>query len=314
MKQSLFFVAAVILISSSATLLSAQTPANTHSDSALLGLREPSVITNRSTAAGVPDEAVDLNNTGVRKAIAGDYEGAVRDLQAALKIAPSFSRASVNLGLAYGYLHQYALAITIVKDLTVSSPDFADGHAVLGELQLKSGSIDEAIANLKRGLSLDAKDHYGLTNLGSCYFEKKMYREAIEAFDEAIKVNARFVVPYNNKGTALVKLGKYKEAVSAFSEAIAIDKNTGEAYNNLGVALDHLGKKKEAHQAYVEAVRLRPTWDYALYNLALSYIEQGNKEEATRQMNALAALDSKLADKVKDQLWARYVVNASKIN
>jgi len=313
MKYAFLTLAAIILSFSAAASISAQGPLKPDPESSLLG-RQPAFTSSNNNALGISDTAIDDNNAGVQKALAGDYESAAQHFQAALKQAPNFTRAAVNLGLTYGYLKEYSQAISLLTDLAKSNPDEPDAYAVLGEMQLRTGDTDVAITNLQKALSLNPRDEYALTNLGSCYVDKKQFLEAVKYFDKAIKVNPRSVVPYNNKGTALVNLGRNKEAVGVFQEAMKLDKTKAEVYNNLGVALDAIGKKKEAFQAYLEAVRLRPKWDYAIYNLALSYIEQGNREDAAKQMNTLTALDSELAGKVKEQLYAKYVVNAAKVN
>lgn len=314
MKYTFHLLAAIVLLFSTATMISAQASSGTDTDSSMPGLRPPAIISNNNAVSNVPDEANELNTAGVKKALAGDYNGAVRDFQAAIKQAPSFSRASLNLALTFGYLEQYSNGISVLKDLVASDPGFADGHAVLGELLRRNGDIDAALVSLRSALKLNPNDEFALTSLGSCLDEKKMYPEAIEAFEKAIKVSPQYIIPYNNKGTALVKWGRNKEAVAVFRQAISMDKACADIYNNLGVALDNIHKKKEARQAFLEAVRLRPNWDYPRYNLAMSLIEDGDREEAMRQMNALSAIESKLADKVKEQLWAKYIVNASKTN
>jgi Flp pilus assembly protein TadD len=74
-----------------------------------------------------------------------------------------------------------------------------------------------------------------------------------------------------------------------------------------------MGKREEAHQALVEAVRLRPDWNYALYNLGLSFIERGDREAAQKQVAALRAVDDKLAARLQESMWRKYIVNVSQV-
>ena len=126
-----------------------------------------------------------------------------------------------------------------------------------------------------------------------------------------MKINPKFIYAYNNHGVSLFALGKTKEALEYFHRAIELNPNFGESYNNVGVALSQMGKKDEAHKALLQAVPLRPEWSYALFNLAISYLERGDREAARNLMNKLSNYDTNLADKVRESLNQKYVVNAN---
>jgi tetratricopeptide (TPR) repeat protein len=277
--------------------------------------RQPVTITDLSKLpADFPAKAVELNNAAVQKSVSGKYQEAFADFESARKQFPTCARISINMAINLGYLKQFPEAIAILKELLNSQPNLQDAHATLGGLLLQNGETENAIASLQKAIELDPNDAFALTDLGNCYSDKKMFKEAIKLFDRAIKINPTIAYAYNNKGSALVGLGNYKDAVAAFQKVISLDKNCSEAFNNLGVVLSAQGKKKEAHEAYREAVRLRPNWGVALYNLALSFLDMGDREQASVQMRALSTVDPQLAIKVQDQLWAKYVVNAAKVN
>jgi Flp pilus assembly protein TadD len=65
---------------------------------------------HRAAAAAAPGMASYRNNLGFSLYLAGDVDGAVRELEAALALDPGLAIAYNNLGFAYGRLGQYAEA------------------------------------------------------------------------------------------------------------------------------------------------------------------------------------------------------------
>ena len=72
-------------------------------------------------------------------------------------------------------------------------------------------------------------------------------------------------------------------------------------------------KKEEAKKHYLEAVRLKPDYGEGICNLALVYLQNGDREAAYSQLKTLEKVDVKLAAQLRDVMWSKYVVNASKV-
>lgn len=70
-------------------------------------------------------------------------------------------------------------------------------------------------------------------NLSLVYYEKKQYKQCIEACLLALKIKPDYAVAYNNMCSAYSLLGQYDEAEAACLKALKIDPKFNLAHNNL---------------------------------------------------------------------------------
>jgi len=85
---------------------------------------------------------------------AGDLEGAVDDLSAAILIDDTADERLWR-ALAFTDLGEFSLALTDAQKLVALSPDQARSHAVLGDVLLKSGRLAEGRKSHEKALSID---------------------------------------------------------------------------------------------------------------------------------------------------------------
>ncbi len=93
------------------------------------------------------NSAEEYFNSGVKKADAGDYEGAIEDYNKAIKINPKLSEAYHNKGVAKAYLGDYRGALKDFDKAIEINPMFAEayynrGVAKIGLGQKYSGCLD----------------------------------------------------------------------------------------------------------------------------------------------------------------------------
>ena len=93
------------------------------------------------------------------------------------------------------------------------------------------------------------------------------WRDSVALFSRAVAVTgpnfkARFCL-----GTAFFEKGRYGEAVSEWEKAREIEPWKAEPLNNMGVAFRAMGRKDEALRAFREALRISPDYPQARGNL-----------------------------------------------
>jgi tetratricopeptide (TPR) repeat protein len=124
---------------------------------------------------------------------------------------------------------------------------------------------------------------------GDIFMARKMYREAIEAYQEAgtntaiinnkigiahhqmldldgakklyeraVKLNPQYSEAINNLGTVYYAKRSYRKAVNQYKKALKIAPNSASIYSNLGTAHFARKKYKEASEAYEKALTLDP--------------------------------------------------------
>jgi len=118
----------------------------------------------------------------------GNSKKAVEHLQKALKIAPDYYEANLQLGIERHRAHQ----------------------------------PDEAIPLLERAVSLNSGSVVARTALGKIYFEKQDYQRAADALSELTKFGVSDPEAYTLLGAALYKLNAFGQAEQHLRHAIQI--------------------------------------------------------------------------------------------
>ena len=106
----------------------------------------------------------------------------------------------------------------------------------LGNVFLRQGRMDEAIAQFQKALAInpeDANTHY---NLGMP-FAKGNVNEAIAQFQKALAIKPQFAEAHYNLGNAFLQQGRVEEAIAQFQKALAIKPDYVEAQNNMAWVL-----------------------------------------------------------------------------
>ncbi len=71
------------------------------------------------------------------------------------------------------------------------------------------------------------------SNIGMCFMDQQMYKEAIENFEIAAKKDVKFSSAYNNIGTCYERMNDIPKAKDSYRKAIEIDPNNEIAKQNL---------------------------------------------------------------------------------
>jgi len=158
---------------------------------------------------------------------------------------------------------------------------FADG-------EYKKGNIDVALLYYRRSL----KSQYSNDTLssiyytmGSCFYLKNDYKNAITKFRKAIVLSPGHFKSYNAWGSSLSNLGKYEEAIEKFKKVIDLNTTYTIAYLNRVLAL-LLQKREEEARKRFEEMRLKKS--------ELSLCEKIYKEEVK---NLEASMSKREKDK-----------------
>lgn len=101
------------------------------------------------------DQAIDAYNRGLQRCMSGDYEGAIHDLDEAVRRTATLAEAFSERGLAFGEM----------------------------------GRFDQAIADLTRAIHLDPDYVPAWYNRGNTFADRHEYFKAIADFTEATRAS-----------------------------------------------------------------------------------------------------------------------------
>lgn len=212
---------------------------------------DPDIIDVSQMKENFPKKAVQNYDKAAEEIKKGREANAIKLLEEAIQIAPSFFRAHLDLGLLYQ----------------------------------KARRLVEAEREYKRSQELSPKNVQPLINLGSLYIQQadarqkegrqvvgKLLDQALDTLEAAVKMSPRSAVAYYYLGSANFKSSFGEEAEEAFKKAEELDPNMsiarlmlGNVYvmmNRLNDALHYLDlylqeNPKAENRAAIEELRAR---------------------------------------------------------
>ena len=212
---------------------------------------------------------------------AGDIEGAMEQLNKAVKIKPDSAEVRCNIGNALSdmdrlddAIEQYRLAIRLDKN-------FAEGHYNLAVALAKKDLTDEAIAEYREAWRLNRGNLDALNNLAYLLDNKKgQFEEAITLYETAIALEPGNIIAHGRLGLALAKVKRFDEAIQQFQIVLKARPDDIEMYCNVGILLERQNKVPEAITYYRKALEIKP--DDARARKCLEMALQRQKKPAAR--------------------------------
>ncbi len=224
----------------------------------------------------------------------------------------AIKEAHYNLGIAYLEAGQYDRAVPEFEAAIKLDADFIGAHCALCRAYLEQNALEKASASVKAALRLDATHQPALLlcdtltqayyNQGKDHLNAERYTEAVSTFQKALTLNADLgrssqVSDIDNKhiyahlGVAYIRLEAYQAAIDALQNAIALDADLVDAHYYLGYAYVEQGSHDKAIPHLERAIAIAPNLKRAHYNLARAYRESGNLEAATHAVTETLRLD-----------------------
>jgi tetratricopeptide (TPR) repeat protein len=123
---------------------------------------------------------------------------------------------------------------------------------------------------------------------GDVFMARKMYREAIEAYEEAPQDSA---IIWNKMGIAYHQMMQLDAAMKRYRRAIHLDAKYPEAINNLGTIYYAEKRYSKAAGSYKHALKLAPASASIYSNLGTAYFAEKKYKEAWEAYNTAFQLD-----------------------
>lgn len=134
-------------------------------------------------------------------------------------------------------------------------------------------------------------------HLGTYYFAKKQFEEAIPHLEKSIAINSLQEAVWSRLGYSALSLERWELAAKAYRHYTHIEPNGFESWNNLAKAYLNLGDKQRAHKILTEALRCNfdnwKVWE----NFLIVSVDTGNFEDVLNAHHRLGELKTKYLDK-----------------
>src|ERR1035438_2137146 len=149
----------------------------------------------------------------------GEYDEALKDLEAAAQADPKLPFVHFNLGLAYLRKQDYDRARAEFRQDTAIEPDLPYSYEQLGGLEATSGNEAEAAKDYRSALKIDPQminSHMGLAKIEE---HQRHYAAALAELDEVIRLDSGNASARYLRGQVLVRMGRDKEGRAELAAA-----------------------------------------------------------------------------------------------
>lgn len=176
------------------------------------------------TLRKMPNSSRAHNGVGFCYYRQGQFDKAIQEFQAALKLNPYNSDAYNNLGSLYADKGMVDEAISLFK-AALEQKQSPMLHYNLGNVYADSGKLEESIFHFLSAIRINPYDPNTHYNLANTYYKTEQFDESIKEYKAALRLNPNFVGAHFNLGTAYIKQGLKDEARTEFETVLMLNPN-----------------------------------------------------------------------------------------
>ena len=275
-------------------------PAKLIGSAALMGQRkfpESRAVLDQMLKAN-PSSSEAVFALGVLDLAQKNYKDAEQSFRRAYELNPSSPRGL--LGVVETYMQQGMTdkAVQVLEAECAKAPARLDFRLALGDVDLRAGRYDAAIAEFQKVLAGTPK---GTATQGQLYLKigeasrrKGDYAAAINAFQEARKTLPDNVNGLTSLGITLAAADRWPESRQIYEATLKLDPSNPVVLNNLAFGLaEHNGDLDQALTMAQQAKRLLPDTAEVSDTLAWIYLKKNLPDQALPILRDLVTKDPK---------------------
>jgi tetratricopeptide (TPR) repeat protein len=227
-----------------------------------------------------------LNTLAFTELRLGNMESAIQSFEGALAQSPGELLSSVMLARAKLSQNDAKGAEGILIKACTDLPQSADARRILGEFYAYQGRTAEADAELRRTLTLDAKNGLALMDLGRLASAAGRNQEAEQMFKRASALDA-FKSVY---AAFLYEAGRRDESVREYERLSKDDPEDRKLRTDLIMAYRRTNREADADQLLDKAVKSNPGDTDALLQRGEIALERGQFDQAEADVQKVLKL------------------------
>lgn len=223
--------------------------------------------------------AIALTDLGTKVKLEGDIHQGIAHYKKALLYNWHYADAMYNLGVAYGELLKFDMAIVMYELALHFNPHCAEACNNLGVIYKDRDNLDKAVECYQMALSIKPSFSQSLNNLGVVYTVQGKMDAAASMIEKAIMANPAYAEAYNNLGVLHRDAGNIMLAIEAYERCLQIDPDSRNAGQNRLLAMNYIyeGEDDKLYIAHRE-------WGKRFMNLYPRYTTWDNPKDPERQL------------------------------
>jgi tetratricopeptide (TPR) repeat protein len=224
----------------------------------------------------------------------GMYKQAAETFRKAYEQNPQDTRGLVGLVEALIQQNDYGQATKILQAELAKNPNRNELHMALGNVSVRAGNYDVAVAEFQKLLDSMDKNSRGrgevYLRIGETLRRKGDLNGSVEALEKAKEVLPDNSVVVSTLALSLQGTGRKKEAQQAYEQAVKLDPRNAIALNNLAFLMYENGGDLDQALTYAQrAKQLLPNLYEVSDTLGCIYLKKNLSEDAVDILQQLVA-------------------------
>ncbi|CAM6119316.1 unnamed protein product [Calypogeia fissa] len=189
--------------------------------------------------------AIALTDLGTKVKLEGDIHQGVAYYKKALLYNWHYADAMYNLGVAYGEMLKFDMAIVMYELSLHFNPHCAEACNNLGVIYKDRDNLDKAVECYQMALTIKPNFSQSLNNLGVVYTVQGKMDAAASMIEKAIMANPSYAEAYNNLGVLHRDAGNIPLAIDAYERCLRIDPDSRNAGQNRLLAMNYINEGED---------------------------------------------------------------------
>ncbi len=184
----------------------------------------------------------------------GQYDTAVNELRAAMKLMPESPEAHFNMGNVLRDAGNLDLAveafIIALKMAEKQNRVYPEALQNLGDVFNRQGRIDYAIEAFTQSVNANPQKPETHIGLGMVHYGSGNYAVAIKHLEDALRLKPDNAPLMNNIALSQYRLGDAERALAIYDHIVKIDPDYPEGHTHRGLMLMLMGRLEEGFREY----------------------------------------------------------------
>jgi tetratricopeptide (TPR) repeat protein len=188
------------------------------------------------------------------------YEEAIKLLDQAIGLDPTFSRAFTSRGYCKTQKTppDYAGALADFSKAVELAPDSAEAYVLRGEILFRQKSFKAALADFEKGAGLDSSYPRVFYDRGLARVQVGDLAGALSDLNKQVELDSADVWAYIGRADIRRAMGDVPGELADLNKAVQVDPKCAQAYKDRGALQTKLARLAEAKKDFEQAAALEP--------------------------------------------------------
>ena len=235
-----------------------------------------------------------LNNRGLAYSRKGNYDLAIQDFDAALRLKPAAVETLNNRGVAHEQRDEFDLALQDYDQAILLKPTYAAAFNNRALIYAdRKGDHEQAIKDFDQAIRLQPDYAEALSNRAHSYYANGEYERAIQDYNQAIKLEPNYNGNFFDRAAAFSGKKDYGRAMQDLDHALQLRPNDPSVLWVRGIVHFLLGGFEAAKRDLDLSLKLRPGDPYCVIWLYLTSARTSGaaKDELKENSTSLNSAD-----------------------